>query len=299
MNTINIDTNSNELLNFINSECYNKRINYKTIFRYFNKCAIKSINEMDEKFSNIENKEKSVIAGVNMLFHIYFILIYYTNNTKLTIFLLERSILLYTEFIVMSNDKKMIEDIIFAPNINDAICFSIKKTIGNLKLNTITKFIKNYEIKKISLLLKDIYIVLYKKIYNETSDNKGSNNKTFDNKDYLNVYNIISEYILKLYNTTNNNKHIMNDYYEQIIFLLNETVSVEQIIIKILLLCNHYEILKNKNYLTYKNKNKKIRINLFFDKLIDHHFKILDMNNINLNVIEKEYNIFSNTITIY
>ena len=46
-----------------------------------------------------------------MIYHIYFILISYTNNIKLTVFLLERSILLYSEFIIMSQDKKLIDDI--------------------------------------------------------------------------------------------------------------------------------------------------------------------------------------------
>ena len=64
-----------------------------------------------------------------MIYYIFFILIFYTNNIKLTIFLLERSILFY-EFIIMSQDKKLIDQICFVPNINDALFFTYKKTIG-------------------------------------------------------------------------------------------------------------------------------------------------------------------------
>ena len=56
-------------------------------------------------------------------------MINYTNNVKLTIFL--EAILLYTEFIIMSQDKTLVEEIYFVPNINDAIAFSFKKTIGS------------------------------------------------------------------------------------------------------------------------------------------------------------------------
>ena len=69
-----------------------------------------------------------------MVYYIFYVLIFYTNNIKLTLFLLERSILFYSEFIIMSQDKKLIDQICFLPNINDALFFTYKKTIGPIEL---------------------------------------------------------------------------------------------------------------------------------------------------------------------
>ena len=95
-----------------------------------------------------------------MIYNIYFIIILYTNNIKLTIFLVERSLLLYSEFIIMAQDKNIIDEICFIPNITDALSFSYKKTIGPLKLNKIN--IRNSTfIKDMSLVMKNIIIYSY------------------------------------------------------------------------------------------------------------------------------------------
>ena len=48
---------------------------------------------MNVKFNELSNINESIISGINMIYHIYFILINYSNNIKLTIFLLERAVL--------------------------------------------------------------------------------------------------------------------------------------------------------------------------------------------------------------
>lgn len=159
----NIENSSIELLQFINKVKQVKKINYKQIYRVFAKCIAKSIIEMDNKFKSIQSSNESVISGINMIYHIYYILIVYSNNIKLTIFLLERAILLYTEFIIMSQDKNVVEEIYFVPNINDAISFSFKKTIGAIKLNEIDTNSKNIQfIKHICRLLRNLYKLYYK-----------------------------------------------------------------------------------------------------------------------------------------
>lgn len=166
----NIENSSVELMKFINKERYSKKINYKKIFRFFSKCLRKSIIEMNNKFSDIKNSNESIVSGVNMIYHIYYILIVYSNNIKLTIFLLERAILLYTEFIIMSQDKSLVEEIYFVPNINDAISFSFKKTIGPIIINNIETLTKNMQfIKNVCLTLRNIYKMFYKTNY--CSDN--------------------------------------------------------------------------------------------------------------------------------
>jgi hypothetical protein len=149
-----------ELIDFINQEKVHKKINSKKILNIFNKCIVKSIIELDSKFKSINNKQKSIISGINMIYNVFIILILYSNNIKLTIFLVERSILLYSEFIIMSQDKKMINEICFLPNITDAISFSYKKTIGPLKINGINKSNNNI-LKELTLLMKHITIKKY------------------------------------------------------------------------------------------------------------------------------------------
>ena len=159
----NIENSSIELIQFINKVKQTKKINYKQIYRVFAKCVAKSVIEMDTKFKSLQSSNESIISGINMIYHIYYILIVYSNNIKLTIFLLERAILLYTEFIIMSQDKNMVEEIYFVPNINDAISFSFKKTIGAIKLNDIDTNSKNIQfIKNICRLLRNLYKLYYK-----------------------------------------------------------------------------------------------------------------------------------------
>ena len=95
-----VDTNS-ELKLFIHQERNSKPIDNEKIFIYFNKCLIKSFIELDTKFIKLKDKNTNVISGSNMIYHIFFILVIYTNNIKLTIFLLERAILLFSEFLII------------------------------------------------------------------------------------------------------------------------------------------------------------------------------------------------------
>lgn len=220
----NIDKNM-DLIEFINQEKSDKKINTKKIFNYFNKCLIKSFIELENKFSNIENKKDSVISGTNMIFHIYFILISYTNNIKLTVFLLERSILLFSEFIVMSQDKSIIDDICFVPNITDAISFSYKKTIGPLAINTINNLKKEQAfIKDISNIIKNIF----QQIYVSCNEN--------DLSIILTETNIILETIIyKLFEKINKNKHNFIIKLVNTILILNNTVNIKITKIKIIL----------------------------------------------------------------
>jgi len=160
----NIDGSSLELINFINKERLSKKINYKKIFSFFHKCLNRSIIEMSNKFENIKGINESIISGINMIYHIFYILIIYTNNIKLTIFLLERAILLYTEFIIMSQDKSVVDEIYFIPNINDAIAFSFKKTIGPIVIEHFETNHKNSLIvKDLCFVLRNIYKLYFKK----------------------------------------------------------------------------------------------------------------------------------------
>jgi hypothetical protein len=183
-----------ELIDFINQEKINKKVNPKKVLTYFNKCIYNSLIEFIDKLEKDENKYNSIIAGINMIFNIFFIVIFYSNNIKLTIFLVERSILLYTEFIIMSQDKKIIDDICFTPNITDAISFSYKKTIGPLNINKLNiKYNYSY-IKDISLIIKNVLLHYY--------TNK---NNIKDIEHYLNI---LEDELFELFNKLDKTNHI-------------------------------------------------------------------------------------------
>ena len=234
-----------ELIGFINQEKINKKVNPKKVLTYFNKCISNSLIELDTKLDKVENKYNSIVAGINMIFNIFFIIIFYSNNIKLTIFLVERSILLYTEFIIMSQDKKIIDDICFIPNITDAISFSYKKTIGPLNINKLNiKYNYSY-IKDVSLILKNVLIQYYStknnikdieyyltnlevELFNlfnklDTTNHifliKYINNVLHENKEnQINIFNTIDCLIKKLNtyfesNDSTNNFHCMQDVY--------------------------------------------------------------------------------------
>lgn len=234
MNSCQIDKNI-DLVDFINQEKSDKKINSKKIFCYFIRCLAKSIIELNNKFQNVKNKTDAVTSGINMIYHIYFILISYTNNIKLTVFLLERSILLYSEFIIMSQDKKLIDDICFIPNITDAISFAYKKTIGPIIINKINNIKPDqYFIKDSANIMKCIFQLIYIK------------SKEQNLSYYLDEINIIlGTSVFCLFEKTPADLH--NLIFNKIIDIVNNTFNMEVSIIKIKLLVESMLYLYN-NY---------------------------------------------------
>ena len=127
-NINNIETNK-DLLLFINSEkksfC---NINFKTIYKCFINCFIKTLININNKLKSIDNLKLHVTTGSNILFHVFIILLNYSNNITLTIFLSERAILLYTEFILMAKNPNINKELYYIPNLTDAMNFAYKKT---------------------------------------------------------------------------------------------------------------------------------------------------------------------------
>ena len=162
INNYNIDFNSN-ILDFINkNKSTHKNINYKNIYIDFINIISKLLIKINNKLDNVNKKYEIIDNAINLIYHIYFILIVYSNNINLTLFLLERGMLLYTEFVIMSQDKSIIENICFVPNITDAILFVYKKTLYNLEVGDIKYNNKYVFIKRISNIHKNILKLLYK-----------------------------------------------------------------------------------------------------------------------------------------
>lgn len=147
-----------DLEQFINSEVKNYQngdTDLSKIYRYYYKCLVKIIIEIYEKIDNIKDIDLNEIIkyGTNMVTHIYWFLYGYSLNLKLTMFMTERAVLLFCEFIIMSKNPMLNKEFRFLPNISDAIAFTLKKTIGplNIKINTKNKkFINELNIYKSS-----------------------------------------------------------------------------------------------------------------------------------------------------
>ena len=252
MNSCDIDKNI-DLIDFINHEKLEKKINSKKIFCYFIRCLAKSIIELNNKFYNIKNKNDAVISGINMIYHIYFILVSYTNNIKLTVFLLERSILLYSEFIIMSQDKKLIDDICFIPNITDAISFSYKKTIGPIIVNKINNIKpEQYFIKDAANIVKCIFQLIYI---------KSDQDQLSYYLDEINIFLGNSIYSLFEKSSTQLHLHIFNKILE--IINNNDTMELSIIKIKILVEAMLYFIYDNQHLENFKEIFTEISNNYF------------------------------------
>ena len=147
-----METPKYDLLEFIKNE--KKRwnnIEAEKAPMIYTKHSSKTLIDIYSKLYNVSNLNlsKTIETGMDLLFNVFWTLFAFTYNLKLTMFLSERAILLFTEFIVMSRNPLLNRDMNFIPNINDAVMFSYRKTIGPLKLSHFQR--SKYSRQKIAL----------------------------------------------------------------------------------------------------------------------------------------------------
>ena len=223
-----------DLLKFIDKEV--KNINngdtdFKKNYKFFYKCLYKSYIDIYSKIINIDNIShyNTIRSGLNMVYNIFWTLYLYTYNVKLTMFLTERAVLLFTEFVVMSRNPILNKEFRFIPNINDAIAFAIKKTIGPIKISHLNKDKKiagelSYY-KSSSFIIKHIFLHI---IHN--SINQNYQNKVDNSRQYLEIIiNYLSNPILNyykmnkkdcsLFNTINNILEKFEDNMEKVFYI--------------------------------------------------------------------------------
>ena len=265
---MNIENNS-DLVEFINKEKKNySDLNHNKVYRYFCRCIIKTMSEINKKFSekNAEIDFKNgVIMGSNMLFHVFWILITYTNNLKLTIFLTERAILLFTEFILMSKEPNIKEDLCYIPNITDAVSFAYKKTIGALKTSEllVSSSSQIKYLKESALIMKTLFQECYL-YYNNDDD-------LLDKLEYINFnfrtllfkiyYNESNHFIYEkitniIYNIENYDFRLLfiKVYLELFLHILNKNISKTKLYY---LFDTTYEKFKNRSIENNELKNFK------------------------------------------
>ena len=241
-----------DLEQFINSEVKNYQngdTDLLKIYRYYYKCLVKIIIEIYEKLDNVKDIDLNEIIkyGTNMVTHIYWFLYGYSLNLKLTMFMTERAVLLFCEFIIMSKNPMLSKEFRFLPNVSDALAFSLKKTIGplNMKINTKNKkFItelNRYKSSSIDLknTLQNIIfnIIQHRTIKNHTIDEKYDFESPYINdktdityfleiissilSDLLYQYNKYPQLYHNIYKNISNigDKEITNEIGNQLLFL--------------------------------------------------------------------------------
>jgi len=277
-----IEKNS-DLINFINDESkIFDKLDLSKIFKCFCKCLVSSLLDIYNKFKNIENLDliESIILGSHMVYHIFWVLIIYTNNLKLTIFLTERATLLYTEFIIMSRDPKINKDLYFTPNISDGISFAYKKSIGPLKISDFKN--KNYKdinsIKNVSYIYKYIVQEIFSILFKISQLNKLEfilNNATTH----------ITSLLLKIFN-----KNWSEELYT---FMFDKTVLIfsefDNIILILTIWKLYFEILLEFIYRGRKVssiiKSMELSYDVFTEKILQNSSKF--KNELNLKFVKK------------
>uniref|UniRef100_A0A6C0ECP0 Uncharacterized protein n=1 Tax=viral metagenome TaxID=1070528 RepID=A0A6C0ECP0_9ZZZZ len=121
---------------------------------YISKIIAETYHKLKE-FENI-NIVEAIITGSNMIHHIFWVLISYTFNLQPTVFLVDRAILLYIQFIVMSRNPEMHTDTCYLPTINDALIFTYRKSIGPISAINLDNNAQLEKIRESSYLIKMI-----------------------------------------------------------------------------------------------------------------------------------------------
>ena len=219
-----------ELKNFINSKKLKiNKLNLKKINFYYNKIIFDSLKKTYFKLLNLDY----TLICSNIVSNIFWIVIYNNYNIKLALFLCDRSIELFNEYIDIAKNKFLNNDL----NIQDIKLFIYKRTIGpiiptiNIKNN---KIINNLnKIHKSSQLILKLFQNFFINIIKENIKYH------FDN-----IISILSNIIENLY-LKNANYFLQN--------LINQTFkNIKNIIIIVNSLKIKFEIYQ---YILIKNKN--------------------------------------------
>lgn len=144
-----------DLLNFINKKCLDiDTTEPNKIFFLFTKSIRTALLNT---YSQQNNIQYTVSCG-DLIFNIFWIIYNYSYNAKLTMFMCERAVLLFNEYINISKTYGNEQT-----NMADVKTFIINKTIGPLKLIERTDLSKINEITQLAQIFRNfIYKIFYK-----------------------------------------------------------------------------------------------------------------------------------------
>lgn len=167
-----------DILEFID----NKRLSIKQldIVRSYKLCCKTVKNALILSYKENSDIEYSIICS-DIIFNIYWTLLFHTYNLKLTMFLCDRAIILYNEYITMLKtaiQDNLLDDKKMNIKITDVKLFIYNKTVGPIVLDYKNN---NKQSKKLSQLctgknvcyqLKMVIQYIFKKYYNLDYNNQ-------------------------------------------------------------------------------------------------------------------------------
>ena len=169
----------------------------------YTKIIINAINKSYEKIKiNI-----ACLECINTVSYLYWLILKYSNNLKLTMFLCDRAILLFNEYLSMTIDD-LEDSIVFESgtnsdnsfDFNSVKLFVYKKTIGPLEFGQIKLFPIQKKIEDITkivrhLFIKHIYISQEQIILDDYSINLIKYLVTKSNTYLVDLNNFLSDYL--------------------------------------------------------------------------------------------------------
>lgn len=254
---------------------------HKVMF-FYNKIIREGILQTYERLNNLEWG----IECSKLVFNIYWIVLSYSYNIKLAMFLCERALLLFNEYIDLAS-KTITEGMNFKINMTDVKLFIYKRTIGTIKMNEdinkdktnllkvkeatniITNFI-NYFINIVSKKIKDVIL---------------NNKAEILNYHIENISNILTHIVYKLYlrNITfpfhNYNVELQNSDIEDVPSLINKMKIYGEVL-----------------YYIHKKTGQDIDIvfKVFnsIDKTYEFHEELVEYFDIDTNIRKNKYYLF-------
>jgi len=274
-----------ELINFIETKKVKKKdVDIKKILYYFSKIIRESIIRPYTRLNDIFWAQECS----NIVFNIFWQLFSYSNNTKLSMFMCERAILLFNEYIDLAKST-FTENSDFKINSTDVKLFIYKRTIGPVKLKKITnrKFqLELNKIKESSIKIKYIFNKLSVSIINILEQLEGSVNLKSELNKYLEYIEVLlPDIIQKLY--MNNIDYNIDNFIHQI----NISSTVDDIVTNLNILRIDLEIFY---YIYKKTKFSKKHIMIILEKLKKYDKSNLNKflsKNLNLNNIKYYKNV--------
>lgn len=241
-------TKESEIIEFINTkklDIYSLN-DVRKIYIYYIQCITTAFQS---SYTRLNDKYLAKIS-INMVDTIFWTIYYFTFNIKLTMFLCERSILLYTEYIYFSKNNNISENLFDNEDIDikEASKFVITKTIGPLDIiNIKVKKSKKYanRLNVINTIQNNCFLI--KEINNFIIDNLKNENDLLVKYDEYNNYmkinimpiiklnkdNIIFDNALHKINTNDINIfiHIVRIYYS--VLNLNRLANLNEIVLSL------------------------------------------------------------------
>jgi hypothetical protein len=171
-----------DIMSFIMKKCQEPDIDNKKVTYLYLKSYI---NALIKTYITTKNINYS-IACADLCRHIFNIIYNYTHNVRVSIFMIERTIFLFNEYLNVSTSISSIEI-----HINEIKSYIIHKTVGSInindKLNKPNQLISNdiSILQFISEFLKNIFINIYTLEIDDQSNELQDNDNEITEKDPL------------------------------------------------------------------------------------------------------------------